>query len=161
MSKIAKFVGIVWASPLTLLGMIYVFLFSALGWYEWEGRHGNALTWQLVPERAPDWLLHMWLGWTGHAVGNIVIVHVQIRSLRGQMVIRHEQAHVEQAMTFGVFYPIIYAFMYLVSCMCRSSYPLYDNVLEISARRSAGQVIDVIGTMKRAIAMGKIKVPLR
>jgi len=161
MSKVMRAIGFAWAAPLTLLGLIYVILLSGFGWYEWQGRFGNALTWHVVPERAPRWLSHAWHGWAGQAIGNVVVLNIDHCTSRGNTMLRHEQAHVAQAMRLGVLFPFLYAAGYLLACLLPRSYPMYDNVFEIDARRSADQVIDVVGAVKWAVTTGRLKLPMK
>lgn len=157
MSKVARYAGYVWAAPLTLLGLIYTLAFQQLGWYKCLGKHGDAWIWQLVPDKSPTWLDKMWLRWGGHAIGNVVVVKVDITSDRGKITLRHEQEHVRQCMTLGIFQPILYGLAYIALKFCKNAHPYYDNPFEIDARRAAGQVVDVIGALKRAVIEGKIK----
>ena len=161
MSKVARIAGYVWAAPLTLLGLIYTTVFTLLGWYKRLGVHGDALVWQLVPEKSPSWLDKMWLHWGGHCIGNVVVVKVDVTSDRGKITLRHEQEHVYQCMVLGVFQPLIYGLAYVGLRFCRHAHPYYDNPFEIDARRAAGQVVDVIGALKRAAAEGKLKIPAK
>lgn len=157
MQKAARIAGFVWAAPLTLLGLIYVHVFVLLRWYKRLGVFGDALVWQLVPEKAPAWLDKAWLRWGGHTIGNVVVVKHDLTTDRGKLILRHEQEHVHQCMVLGVFQPILYALAYIGLMFCRYSHPYYDNPFEIDARRAAGQVVDVVGALKRAIAEGRIK----
>lgn len=157
MSKLARFVGCVWASPVTILGLIYVLIFSIFGWYKYAGAYGDALLWRLVIEKTPKWLNKLWLGWGGHTIGNVVVMRIDHESDRGKVTLRHEQEHVYQFMILGIFLPIIYGATYLGLKSCRNAHPYYDNPFEIDARRAAGQPVDVIGVLKLAIAQGKIQ----
>lgn len=153
--------GWLWAAPLTLCGFLYVTLFSLFGWYERLGTFGDALVWDLNPNRMPAWLKNAWRHWSGHTIGQVVVLNSNPTSYRGQIVLRHEQEHVRQGMVLGVFLPILYGIAYLGLKFCAHAHPYYDNPFEVDARRAAGQVVDVIGALKRAIAEGKIKVPKR
>ena len=75
----------------------------------------------------------------------------------GQVMLRHEQEHVHQQQVLGVFYPLFYWTMSLGLLFCRSAHHIYDNSLEVDARRTAGQVIDVVGVVKYALEIGKMK----
>lgn len=161
MSKAARVAGHIWAAPLTLLGLTYVTLFTLLGWYRRIGVHGDAIVWQPVAERTPGWLDKAWMKWGGHCIGQVVVVKYDLDTDRGRTLLRHEQEHVHQCMVLGVFQPVLYGLAYLGLLFCRHSHPYYDNPFEIDARRAAGQVIDVIGTVKRAVADGRIKLPTK
>ena len=148
MSKLTRVAGFVWAAPLTLLGLLYVQAFVVLGWYKRVGSCGNAWVWQLVPEQSPSWLGKVWLRWGGHTIGNVVVVKLDVESPRGKVILRHEQEHVRQCMVLGIFQPVLYSFAYLIiKLSCPRSNPYYGNPLEIEARRAAGQVVDVEGTV--------------
>jgi len=107
----------------------------------------------------PNWLRSTWRHLLGHAIGNIVVMNDSLDTQRGRITLRHEQEHVHQGMVLGVFLPILYALAYVGLRFCRYAHPYYDNPFEVDARRAAGQVVDVIGTLKRAVRDGKIKVP--
>lgn len=161
MSKAARVAGYIWAAPLTLLGLVYVTLFTLLGWYKRTGVFGDALVWNVVQERAPAWLNKAWKTWGGHCIGQVVVIKPEIDSDRGKILLKHESVHVRQCMVLGVFQPILYGFASLGLMFCQHAHPYYDNPFEIDARRGVGQVIDVIGAVKMAVAQGKIKLPAK
>jgi hypothetical protein len=151
--------GWLWALPLTLFGLIYTTLFTVFGWYTNMGRHGDALVWNINHDRMPVLLQRAWRHWNGHTVGNVVVINGTVDTHRGRITLRHEQEHVRQGMVLGVFLPVFYSISYLGLKFCTHAHPYYDNPFEIDARRAAGQVVDVIGALKRAVAEGRIKVP--
>lgn len=154
MSKLARLAGYIWAAPLTALGLIYVLVFSLLGWYRSLGRFDDALTWCLVIERAPKWLNKLWMGWGAHTIGNVVVMKTDAETDRGKIILRHEQEHVRQYMVLGVFWPLFYGLTWVgIRLACRHANAYYDNSMEIDARRAAGQIVDVIGTVKKIQAM--------
>ncbi len=157
MFNVKRTLGFIWAAPLTLAGLVYVAVFAAAGWYKSLGWHGDAAVWQFVPDKSPSWLASMWQRWAGQTIGNVVVIKHNVDTDRGRIVLRHEQEHVRQYMTLGIFMPIIYALAWLGLKLSRYSHPYYDNPFEIDARRSAGQVIDVIGAIARAQASGQLK----
>lgn len=159
MSTIARWVGYAWAAPLTLLGLVYVTLFTFFGWHKRVGRRDNALVWQLVLGKAPSWIDRSWMRWGGHTVGQVVVLKADVDSDRGKIQLKHEQEHVHQCMVFGIFQPILYGFAAVGLMFCRHAHPYYDNPFEIDARRAAGQVVDVIGVLQRALAQGRIQPP--
>lgn len=161
MSTVARWAGYTWAAPLTLLGLIYVTLFTLLGWYRRIGRRDDAFVWQLIQDKAPVWLDKFWLHWGGHTIGQVVVLKPDVDTDRGKILLRHEQEHVHQCMVLGIFQPILYGLASLGLRFCRHAHPYYDNPFEIDARRAAGQVIDVIGALKRALAQGRIQLPLK
>ena len=157
MSKILRVLGYVWAAPLTLLALVYVLVFSALGWYKFTGRLGDALVWCVQQEKLPSLLSRVWAGWAGQTIGNVVVLRVDLTSDRGKMTLRHEQEHVRQCMILGIFQPLFYGIAWLaIKIACPRSSPYYTNPFEIEARRAAGQVVDVEGVIAKAAAAGKL-----
>lgn len=156
-----RVLGFIWAAPVTVVGLAYVTLFTAIGWYSRLGKHGDALTWQLNDKKAPDWLKKKWQRWGGQTIGNVVVLKYSPDTDRGRVTLRHEQEHVHQCMTLGVFQPVLYGLAYLGLLCCRHAHPYYDNPFEVDARRAAGQVVDVVGAVKRAYETGKLKLPAK
>ena len=147
LDKVKNVLGWMWASPVTLPGLTYAGLFGALKWYRWHGVEGNALVWVMDEDKAPSWLLGLWKKWAGHAIGNVVVLTKSPVDNKTTLV--HEQRHVLQCMRLGVFQPLIYGLsMLAIKLGCPNSDPYYDCPFEIDARRAAGQVVDVVGTMK-------------
>lgn len=148
MSKLSTILGYVWASPITLLGFSYASLFKLAGWYSWHGKEGDALVWLVKQEKSPDWLLSLWKGWGGHAIGNVVVLKESPSA--NPLTLKHEQKHVDQVMRLGIFQPLAYFISSLaLKIGCPGSDPYYSNPFEIDARRHAGQVIDVEGHVKK------------
>lgn len=156
-----RVLGFIWAAPVTVLGLAYVALFTAFGWYRSLGLMGDALVWQLNADKAPKWLNDVWSRWAGHTVGNVVVVRYPVDTDKGRVTLRHEQEHVHQGMVLGIFLPILYGLAYVGLRFCRYSHPYYDNPFEIDARRAAGQIVDVVGAVRRAYATGRLKLPAR
>jgi hypothetical protein len=152
LNKLQRVLGWAWASPLTLCGLFYVVPLSVLGWYSPLGVRGDAMVWSL-DAGAPAWLLRTWRHRSGHAVGNVVVLHPQHASLdthQGRVVLHHEQDRVRQSMVLGPFYPLFYAVMWLgIRLACPKSSTLHGHPFEVEARRAAGQVIDVEGTVAK------------
>ena len=147
LDKVKNFLGYVWASPLTLLGVTYAFSFEVLRWYRWHGILGHSMIW-IAEKEMPRWLNWLWKGWGGHAIGNVVV----LRNQPGEKstILTHEQRHVEQCMRLGIFQPLVYVVNFLaIKLGCPDSHPYYDNPMEIDARRAAGQVVDVVGVTKK------------
>ena len=145
--KFKKILGYIWASPVTFVGLTYSGLFRLAGWYKWIGRKEDALAFR-VNQDAPTWLTKLWKKWSGHAVGNVIVLNVDPDSK--PTVLQHELVHVRQCMRLGIFQPIIYGISYLgIKFGCESSDPYFSNPFEIDARRSVGQVVDVEGVLKR------------
>lgn len=145
--KIKNILGYAWASPVTIAGLAYVGIFSAFGWYKWHGRIEDGLVWRVNPT-APVWLKKLWLAWSGHAVGNVIVLNVDPQ--KKVQIVQHELVHVRQVMRLGIFQPIIYGINLLaIKIGCESSDPYFSNPFEIDARRTVGQDVDVEGALKR------------
>lgn len=144
-----RVLGFAWAAPVTAVGLVYVALFARLGWYKRLGIMGNALVWQLNPDKAPAWLNQRWAAWGGHTIGNVVVVRFNVDTDRGRVTLRHEQEHCLQCMRLGIFWPVLYFLSYLaIRLGCPKSDPYYSNVFEVDARRAAGQLVDVEGAAR-------------
>ena len=145
--KIKKMLGYAWAAPVTLAGLSYAGLFTALGWYKWHGKIEDGLVWR-VGDKSPEWLKKLWKTWSGHAIGNVMVLNVD--PLKKTQVVQHELVHVRQVMRLGIFQPIVYGICWLaIKFGCESSDPYFSNPFEIDARRTVGQVVDVEGALKR------------
>lgn len=136
-------IGIAWASPVTLVSLlVHIIPMWALGGYEYVGRRDKALVWALkstVP-RHMRWLKEKWKGWSGHCGGNVIVLREHPSKWNSSKTLAHEQVHVRQVMTLGVFHPVIYALCYVaIKLCCPRLDPYYDGVFEVSARREAGQ----------------------
>lgn len=152
-------IGFIWASPVTVIGLLYATLFAWLGWYRRVGRRGDALVWTFGGSLHPRWLVSTWKNRAGQTFGNVVVIRYDIDTPRGHLSLRHEQEHVRQTMTLGVFQPILYACAWFALKACRHAHPYYDNPFEIDARRGTGQVVDVVTAVRLAIAQGKLRLP--
>lgn len=142
-----RYLKFAWAFPVTFFGLVYALLFWALKWHSWRGIHGDALVWTVNPT-APAWLQSLWKDWAGHAIGNVVVL--RNNELINSTTLTHEQKHVDQCMRLGIFQPIVYAMSYLaIKFGCPGSHPYYDSPFEIDARRAAGQIVDVVGALKK------------
>lgn len=146
-SRLKKYLGYAWTSPVSLVGLTYAGLFHLVGWYKWHGVREDGLVW-LVGESSPDWLKKAWKSWSGHAIGNVVVLNVDPD--KKTQVLQHELVHVRQCMRLGVFQPLIYGISWLgIKFGCESSDPYYSNPFEIDARRAVGQIVDVEGTLRK------------
>lgn len=162
MEKIWKLLGYIWALPLTLVGLTYTLIFTALGWYTWNGICDDALMWVVNQQEMPTWLYQRWLHWSGHSLGNVVVLKHGIDTNRGKIVLVHEIEHIHQSMRLGVFYPIAYAIIYVsIKVACESADAYIDHCFEVSARRRAGQVVDVIGALAKLKAEHKTVADLK
>lgn len=137
-----KILGYLWASPVTLLGLVYAMAFCALGWYEWETAEDDALVWNLNHEKAPQWLKNYWSKWSGHAIGNVVVLKNSI--IASGSTFDHELRHVQQVMRMGIFQPIVYGInLIAIRWGCPGTHPYYYNPFEVDARRASGQDIKI------------------
>lgn len=156
MTKFQKIIGYTWASPLTALGVAYAGLFSLLKWYKYVGVKGDVLVWAVDRKKSPTWLLNIWKTWAGHAIGNVVVLKVPLEEK--PYILVHEQNHAHQCMRLGVFQPILYALSYFaIKFGCTDSDPYYDGPFEIDSRRVAGQIVDVVGVLKKKGETAKVK----
>lgn len=156
MEKLKNVLGYAWATPLSLVGLLYVLTFSRIGWYKWHGVVDDALVWVTNESESPAWLSKAWSRWAGQTIGNVVVIGEMYT--KDPVVLRHEMAHVRQCMMLGIFQPLFYALLYFVIKMgCSNAHPYYDSPFEIDARRSAGQTVDVVGAMKKLKAMKEKK----
>lgn len=133
---LATLLGVFWALPLTLLGMLLALPVVVV--------RGNA---QLIRGptvallvRGPfaDWMLcrHPFGAMTAMALGHVVIAEKQGLSSR---VLIHELAHVRQAARWGILFP----FAYLASsawAAIRGRDAYWHNKFEIAAREAEKQI---------------------
>lgn len=149
MERIKFVLGFLWAVPVTLLAfLLYVFPFWCMGWYVFARWHDLAWVWHLSP-KAPQWLQVKWKHSAGQAVGNLVIMKsVPDSSAYSQVILKHELTHVRQVMILGLFQPMIYALNYVAGTILKKTVGhvdgYYDNLMELHARRCAGQIVDVV-----------------
>ena len=147
--KVKKFLGYVWASPVTVVGLAYVGIFNALGWYNYYDKTEDALIWKTNSSKMPQWLGKLWKPWAGHTVGNVVVMNENF--ILKTLYVKHELVHARQCMRLGVFQPIVYGINLLaIKIGCEASSPYWSNPFEIDARRVVGQLIDVEGALKNA-----------
>ena len=143
-----KALGYAWSFPVTFVGIVYALVMCMMGWYRWHGVEGDALVWVVDTARSPTWLMKAWDRWSGHTIGQVVVM--KYAPSEKPIVLRHEQQHVMQCMRLGVFQPIMYALIWMsIKAGCPASDAYYDCSFEVDARRAAGQVIDVQGTLKK------------
>ena len=145
--KVKKILGYAWASPVTLVGLVYALPFAVAGWYKWHGRIDDGLVWRVGPS-APAWLKKLWMKWSGHAIGNVVVLNVDPE--KKEQVVQHELVHVRQVMRLGIFQPIVYGInLVAIKLGCETSDPYFSNPFEVDARRAVGQTVDVEGALKK------------
>jgi len=148
--NVKKYLGYAWASPVTAFGLIYVSLYTCMGWYKWYGKEGDALVWTVNNDKIPEWLTNYWKKLSGHASGQVVVLKNPPDSKA--VTLRHEQQHVSQTMCLGIFWPLFYYGIQIgIKLGCSESHTYYDNPFEIDARRAAGQIIDIVGMTKKLV----------
>lgn len=151
MSRLLRLLGYIWGAPVTFVGVVYSLFCWAMGWYKWHGIEGDGIVWFLDYTSSPKWLVNLWRGWAGHAIGNVVVLSASPSDKTSAL--KHELKHVNQCMRLGIFQPIVYAInMLAIKIGCSDSHPYYDNPFEIDARRHSGQTVDVVGLAKKAAA---------
>jgi hypothetical protein len=155
MSKVRLLLGCIWCSPLTAVGLLYVGTLQMMGWCSYLGPFGEALVWCLT-DKAPGWVVHKLLRHGGQTAGNIVILRHGLGSVHGQTNLRHELEHVHQMLRLGLLYPYFYIIAWAALLATRNADNFYDHPLEIDCRRAAGQTVDVIGAVQKAIGQGKL-----
>jgi len=140
MNKALLVLGILWSLPITLICFLfYVMPCWIARWYSFDSWRDCCLVW-VLNKNAPEWLVNRWAGWGGHALGNIVVMSLPPdTNSTFKKILRHEQEHVFQCMTLGVFQPLLYLVLLFVGLVTRNTDAYKDNLFEISARRVAGQ----------------------
>jgi len=150
MSKFLRVLGFAWAMPVTVFGLVYACVFSALKWYKFIGVRGDTLVWQLNAEKAPVWLEKAWASWGGHTVGTVIVVKNNPDDNRGKTTLLHEQEHARQCMILGPLWPLAYGLIMLaMKVSCRNADAYFSHPFEVDARRAAGETIDVEGALKK------------
>lgn len=159
MSKLLRLLMFVWAFPATLLGMVYAAPMDVIfGWFKYLGKRGNAIVWCVNEETTPKWALWAWNRHNAHVLGNVVVLRHYFGDERSAKQLRHEQEHVEQWMTWGIFMPMAYWCSWVVLHTAKHAHPVWDHPMEIDARRAAGQIVDVVGALKRLALQGKLQI---
>lgn len=124
--------GILWALPLTMVGMLL-----ALPILSWRGRvHLVRTTTPALMVSGPvaDYMLnrHPFGPMCAMAIGHVVIA--EERGLTAQ-VLTHELAHVRQAACWGILFPIVYLAA-SVWAVLHGQDAYWHNVFEIAARQA-------------------------
>jgi hypothetical protein len=153
--KLRTILGIVFASPVTLVTLIfYILPFSLMGWYKYAGWFGvdklhndksplgAAPVWVVQLDKSPTWLVNYWSKWGGHCVGTAIVVKYEPGSgKRADTILTHELHHADQMHRLGFFQPILYVMSSLCAKVAgEDAYTM--NVFEMDARRVAGQIVD-------------------
>jgi hypothetical protein len=131
-SWVGSMLGILWALPLTLFGVIL-----ALPILLWRGKvHvvGTPTPALMISGPVADYMLdrHPFGAMCAMAIGHVVIA--EKRGLTPQ-VLTHELAHVRQAACWGILFPIVYlAASAWAALHGQDAY--WHNVFEVAARRA-------------------------
>jgi len=144
MFTVKELAGVAWAFPITLVGMLYVIVFEALGWYVYCGCYDCVAVW-VCNKRIPKWLQRMWAGSFGHSVGNVAVLRYNPADpgVIPKTALKHAQVHARQCMRLGIFWPVLYCLCsFMIKLGCRRLDPIADNPLELDVRREIGN--DVI-----------------
>ena len=134
-SRVAATLGILWALPLTVFGLLLAAPILALrGRME---RVRGATPAILVQGPAADWMLrhHPFGRMNAMAIGHVVVGDSHGLTMRTLV---HELTHVRQAARWGIFFP----FAYLASsaaAVLRGQDAYWHNRFEIAARQSETQ----------------------
>lgn len=129
-SAVGSLLGVVWAFPLTLLGLLLALPVLAVHG-QFQIVHGPTVA-ILVRGPFADWMLgkHPFGAMSAMALGHVIIAENQGLSSR---ILFHELAHVRQATRWGIFFP----FAYLASsawAAIRGRDAYWHNKFEIAAR---------------------------
>jgi hypothetical protein len=130
---LALLAGIVWALPLTLVGLLLALPVLACGGEVRLVRSTRAPA-LLFSGRAADYMLerHPFGAMCAMAIGHVVIAE---RSSLTRRILTHELAHVRQAACWGILFP----FVYLGAsgwALLRGEDAYWNNVFEIAARKA-------------------------
>ena len=141
MNKALLILGILWASPITLLCFLfYIGPFWIFKWIKYEEWSELAWVWTLSP-KAPEWLQKKWKTRRGESCGAFIIMkkHPESSEELTKSLI-HEKEHIKQMMRFGIFQPILYVLCTLLLSVMANVDSYRDNPFEIAARNAAGQI---------------------
>ncbi|MFL6719567.1 MAG: signal peptide prediction [Burkholderiaceae bacterium] len=130
---LALLAGILWALPLTLVGLLLALPVVACGGEVRLVRSTRAPA-LLFSGRAADYMLerHPFGAMCAMAIGHVVIAE---RSSLTRRILTHELAHVRQAACWGILFP----FVYLGAsgwALLRGQDAYWNNVFEIAARKA-------------------------
>lgn len=150
MKKLLSYLGVLWASPITVFLLVtYILPLWVLSYYKFYKFDNESLAIMWKTSNMPKWLSKLWEGWAGHAGGSIVVLNSKFLNTKHQdAIIIHELEHINQCMRLGIFQPMVYLVIFIAGKVIRNTDSYSDNIFEIGARRSAGQIIDVVGARK-------------
>ena len=133
LQMLALLVGIVWALPLTLVGLLLALPVIACRGEVRLVRSTRAPA-LLFSGRAADYMLerHPFGAMCAMAIGHVVIAE---RSSLTRRILTHELAHVRQAACWGILFPFVYLGA-SAWAMLRGQDAYWNNVFEIAARKA-------------------------
>jgi hypothetical protein len=153
--KIRFIIQIFWAAPITILGLIYVTIFSMLKIYKYSGVYENALVWYLNEKKIPTFISSFWKKRFGQTFGNIVILQKNPRLSSTKSMLLYQLEHVRQYSILGFLYPAAYLVItFIMKITLIKSHHYFSHPFEIEARRASNQIIDVEG-LKNKIKRAK------
>lgn len=150
-TSLARLLGVVWASPLTLPAFFfYILPLQLFGHYRYVGWTGQAWRWACRPSKCPSFIQFFWRRFgPGHTIGNIIVTQEMLGTSTESM-LAHFHCHVRQCMRLGVFMPVAYyGCWFVIRLFLPHCNPRYSNPFEVDARRAAGQMVDIEGFLKR------------
>lgn len=148
LQRLARILGVFWALPVTLVGVLLAVFPVAVGWYEREGVHDSSFVFSQSTQ-APMWLHRFFSSSGSFTIGNTIVLEHSADSTRGRVALKHELVHAQQWRVFGVFFPLIKLLFWAMMLPLKNVHGHYDSPLEVDARRAAGQPIDVVGALDR------------
>jgi hypothetical protein len=133
LQMLALLVGIVWALPLTLVGLLLALPVIACRCEVRLVRSARAPA-LLFSGRAADYMLerHPFGAMCAMAIGHVVIAE---RSSLTRRILTHELAHVRQAACWGILFPLVYLGA-SAWALLRGQDAYWNNVFEIAARKA-------------------------
>ena len=139
LSALRQFAGIVWALPLSLIGMLLALPVLATGGsLQRLPARKFGVPALLVRGHVGDFLLanHPFGAMHAMAIGHVVIAD---RTAHSRRLLAHELAHVAQAARWGILFPLAYLGA-SVWARLRGGDLYWDNVFEVAARKAEGHV---------------------
>lgn len=133
LQMLALLVGIMWALPLTLVGLLLALPVIAFRGEVRLVRSARAPA-LLFSGRAADYMLerHPFGAMCAMAIGHVVIAE---RSSLTRRILTHELAHVRQAACWGILFPFVYLGA-SAWALLRGQDAYWNNVFEIAARKA-------------------------
>ena len=131
-----KFIGFVWALPMTLIGLAWALILGAK-WMRLE--HDDWSLHFICPDdkHGQKWLLHFNVG--AQTLGNMIVYSRSEYAGPETTMVKHERVHVKQGMKFGIFNLFLYLLLSVLAWMYGQD--IYrGNEAEEQARYESGEV---------------------